>query len=163
MSADFGDTPWRCDAGTMTWCSRPRLYWLTWELEQQSDEVEFEINETNREVTLYANQHLDEDCCEGWTKVDPERQFPTFTTSRPPFSPGYKPAGVKQCTEEELHRWVNDSYRFPPYQYSSKNCMISIHSEPRLPSVEEKEIMMVFPLRYTQFCVPQGPKERSCL
>lgn len=32
MSDSFGDDPWKYDAGHMTWCSRPRLYWVTWEL-----------------------------------------------------------------------------------------------------------------------------------
>ena len=36
MSADFGSTPWWCDAGQLTWCSRPRLYWVTWELLSQA-------------------------------------------------------------------------------------------------------------------------------
>ena len=161
MSQDFGDTPWLCDAGTMTWCSRPRLYWLTWELTEDSDMVEFNYASSPREVKLYAWQHLDEVCSEGWTKVDPDRSFPTFTTSRPRTTPGYKPAGVKQCTPEELQRWIDDSYRFPPYQYCSKNCMINVRDEMRLPNVEEKEIMMGFPLKYTQFCLPKGQRTGS--
>ena len=32
MSADFGCPPVHIDAGRMTWCHRPRMYWTTWEL-----------------------------------------------------------------------------------------------------------------------------------
>lgn len=32
MSSSFGSYPWRIDAGGMLWCSRPRVYWLEWEL-----------------------------------------------------------------------------------------------------------------------------------
>ena len=35
MSADFGGEPWACDAGQLTWCSRPRLYWISWEIAEQ--------------------------------------------------------------------------------------------------------------------------------
>ena len=34
MSDSFGDEPWLCDAGGMTWCSRPRLYWISWTLQE---------------------------------------------------------------------------------------------------------------------------------
>lgn len=32
MCDSFGCQPWSCDAGTFTWCHRPRLYWVTWDL-----------------------------------------------------------------------------------------------------------------------------------
>ncbi len=35
MSGDFGSFPWQCDAGTVTWCSRPRYYWVSWGLVSQ--------------------------------------------------------------------------------------------------------------------------------
>ena len=33
-SDSFGASPWQCDAGTLTWCNRPRLYWVTWEISE---------------------------------------------------------------------------------------------------------------------------------
>lgn len=163
MSTDFGDSPWKCDAGTMTWCSRPRLYWLSWDLDDDDDDdnVVFKLDGDVREVCLYASLDLDEVCSEGWTKVDPHRPFPTFTTSRPRTTPGYKPAGVQHCTQEELNMWIGDSYRFPPYQYSSKNCMINRGDKLRVPNVAEREIMLGFPLGYTQFCLPKNQRKAS--
>lgn len=32
MSVAFGDEPLQCNAGTLTCCQRPRLYWLSWEV-----------------------------------------------------------------------------------------------------------------------------------
>ena len=32
MSQGFGGQPVQIDAGEMTWCHRPRLYWTTWDL-----------------------------------------------------------------------------------------------------------------------------------
>ena len=40
MSESFGDQPWEIDAGTLCWCSRPRLYWLSWEINDAADDVE---------------------------------------------------------------------------------------------------------------------------
>ena len=34
MSEDFGELPVHIDAGSLTWCNRPRLYWTTWELRE---------------------------------------------------------------------------------------------------------------------------------
>ena len=51
----------------------------------------------------------------GWTKVEPSKAFPTFTTSRPSMAPGRKPAGLGQCSAEEVQRWHDDLHRFPPY------------------------------------------------
>ena len=95
MSQDFGEDPWKCDAGSMTWTSRPRLYWLSWELLAQEG-VQFVAGSdvTPREVVLTAFQDLEQVCQEGWIKVDPSRPFPTFTTSRPRPRPGHKPAGL---------------------------------------------------------------------
>ncbi len=156
MSQEFGDAPWKCDAGTLTWCSRPRLYWVTWEVSDDHDQVVFSQEGELREVCLYGEQSLFDVCQEGWIKVDPTRPFPTFTTSRPRERAGYKPAGVNQCSGDELDRWVADKYRYPPYQYMSKNCLINKRDELRLPSIEEKEYLMGFPVNYTQLCMAKN-------
>ena len=111
------------------------------------------------EVILMANQNLDHVCQEGWIKADPDRSFPTFTTSRPRSHPGRKPAGVSTCTTEELQRWQEDQYRYPPYQYTNRNTMVNKHNEHRLPSIEEKEFMMGFPIGYTWACM--GKQQRN--
>ena len=153
MSADYGDQPWRCDAGTMTWTSRPRLYWISWELQSQPGvDLVVSGNGAPREVVLSAFQDLESVCQEGWIKVDPPRPIPTFTTSRPRDRPGHKPAGLKSCSPGDLERWARDLHRFPPYQYTSKNLMINKHDSMRMPSVEEKEFMLGFPVGYTVSC-----------
>ena len=162
MSEDFGSQPWECDAGSMTWCSRPRLYWITWELQVQ-DGVTLELGSGTSpgRIELYALQDLDAVCKEGWTKVDPSRPFPTFTTSRPRPTPGRKPAGVAQCTPEELDRWLADLHRFPPYQYCDRNCMIDTKDTIRVPDVEEREVMLGFPVGYTSWCLPKADRKTA--
>ena len=117
-----------------------------------------------KQVKLQACQDLEEVCQEGWIKVDPTRPYPTFTTARPRDKPGYKPAGLRTCTAQDLDRWVQDRYRYPPYQYTAKNLLINRKDELRLPSVEEKEYMLGFPVGYTRSCLSkqkQGTLDHS--
>ena len=160
MSDEFGEQPLVCDAGTMVWCHRPRLYWISWELGPQVDGVEVRPGGPNEptEVRLYAHQDLDDICKEGWFKVDPSRSFPTFTTSRPRERPGHKPAGIKSCNSADLDRWVQDKHRYPPYQYRATNLMINKRDEMRLPDIEEKEYMMGFPVGFTLPCLPKASR-----
>lgn len=157
MTSAFGADPWKCDAGTMTWCSRPRLYWLTWDIAEQEGCALLQHQEI-REVVLTATQDLELVCKEGWIKYDCERPFPTFTTSRPRPTPGRKPAGLQQCAQEDVDRWSADSHRYPPYQYTKRNLLIGHTGELRLPSIEEKEFMMGFPVGYTVNSVPKGER-----
>ena len=52
MSESFGDRPWEIDAGTLCWCSRPRLYWISWELNLEGEDVDI----VGRRVTLSGHQ-----------------------------------------------------------------------------------------------------------
>ena len=106
MSDSFGDTPWEIDAEYLTWCRRPRLYWITWPVHEESG-VEFQ----GRCVHLSAQTELEEFITPGWKKVDTNRSFPTFTTSRPRQTPGHRPAGLHQCDEATLDRWRADQHR----------------------------------------------------
>ena len=147
MSLSFGSPPVRIDAGGMTWCSR--YYWCTWEL--VAKDVETQLNGVTT-IHLQAQQDLDEVCKAGWTKVDPLKAYPTFATSRPRASAGHKPAGVQHCSLEELQRWQDDSFRFPPYQYKNQHCLVNKQNQLRLPDIEEREVMMGFPKGYTNPC-----------
>eukprot|EP00435_Cladocopium_sp_Y103_P018568 s1259_g4.t1 len=148
MSQGFGDEPLMCDAGCLTWCHRPRLYWLTWEI-SESDGVSLDRSGDVCTLKLEGHQDLAEVTRSGWHKWDAEKPFPTFTTSRPRDRPGRKPAGVKHCSLTELERWHKDSFRFPPYQYKDDNSLYNGAGEIRIPDVSEREVMMGFPLHYT--------------
>ena len=152
MSQSFGGEPIRCDAGTLTWCHRPRLYWCDWEIIEGEGfkRCQGEGNVTN--LILTGCQSFGDVVRSGWWKVDPSKSFPTFTTSRPRSSPGRKPAGVQQCTLSELGRWQRDRHRFPPYQYCASNCLVNQKGELRLPDVAERELMLGFPLDFTKGC-----------
>lgn len=147
MSSSFGDRPWEIDAETLTWCRRPRLYWITWPL-QEGTGAQFD----GAKVMLSSEVDLTQFITPGWEKVDKSRAFPTFTTARPRDKPGHRPAGIHHCDQATLARWQADSYRYPPYQYMENNCLVNGAGALRLPSIEEKELLMGMPLNYTAVC-----------
>ena len=159
MSEGFGGEPISCDAGEMTWCHRPRLYWLTWEICPMDGAAFRDEVGGVQTLSLQAEQDLSQVTRAGWLKMDPTSSFPTFTTSRPRASPGRHPAGIKQCTPEEAGRWQSDQHRFPPYQYRRDHCLVNKKNELRLPDVAERELMLGFPLHYTAPCA--GKSQQS--
>lgn len=159
MSTGIGGLPLKCDAACLSWCHRPRLYWCDWEIVEAQG---FQLSQGQygiRELILEGHQPLDALVKAGWTKVTPDKPFPTFTTSRPRQTPGRKPAGIQQCSEAELDRWTQDQYRFPPYQYCTVHCLRNRAGDLRLPDAEERELMMGFPLKYTSNCLPKAQQK----
>ena len=159
MSQGFGGEPVRCDAGSLTWCHRPRLYRCDWELIEGEGVSLTDPLGSPREMVLTGVQSFTDVVKSGWLKVDPQKAFPTFTTSRPRCLPGRKPAGIQQCSLSELSRWQKDVHRFPPYQYCEANCLVNRAHVFRLPDVSERELMLGFPLDFTKSCLPKNPQK----
>lgn len=157
MSKAVGMTPVSCNAGTLTWCQRPRLYWVDWELDGAY--LEDPGDGTPVRVVLKGYQELSQVLRSGWLKVEPGQAFPTFTASRPQSRPGRKPAGLRTCNAEELQRWQQDKHRFPPYQYKKEHCLVNRANQLRVPDVSERELMMGFPLHYTAPCAAKGHRK----
>ena len=156
MSAAIGGSPLKCDAGTLTWCHRPRLYWCDWEIiEMEGYVLEHVGSSEPGELKLQGAQDLTQVIRAGWKTVEPAKSFPTFTTSRPSPVPGRKPAGIKQCSLAELERWSQDLHRFPPYQYCAIHSLVNSQGQLRVPDVSERELMLGFPLHYTAGCLPK--------
>lgn len=78
-----------------------------------------------------------------------ECKLPTFTTVRPSDRPLRKPANLSGRREHEKERWRQDRHRFPPYQCKDINCVVDSQGSHRLPKVEEREVIMGFPVGYT--------------
>ena len=160
MSAGIGTEPISCNAGSLTWCQRPRLYWVDWELDAQFISSKHDSGAPAPvEVKLWAHQDISEVIKKGWIKVDPDHRFPTFTTARPQKKPGRKPAGLRECNQEEIERWQADLHRFPPYQYREQHCLVNKKNVLRIPDLQEREVMMGFPLNYTASCAPKGQRK----
>jgi hypothetical protein len=162
MSQGIGCMPYSCNAGTLTWCNRPRLYWVDWEIDPGVVVHHGSAGDGSPvEVSLAATQDIARVLRQGWIKVDPAQAFPTFTTSRPQSKPGRKPAGIRSCSSEDIERWSSDSFRFPPYQYKQEHCVVNRSNVIRVPDVSERELMLGFPLHYTAPCAGKSDRKAS--
>ncbi len=166
MSEDIGMCPWRIDSYGISLCHRPRLYWLSWEVQGGEGVSVVEPDESTWYGfgTIQLQQAFNAaDFLQEGSELMSADGLPTFTTARPRSSPGNRPAGLWQCTESEIQAWQSDDHRYPPYQYRAKN-LVRGHQGLRLPTISEKEVIMGFPLHYTSACFPksaQGKKEYS--
>eukprot|EP00435_Cladocopium_sp_Y103_P041058 s698_g11.t1 len=154
MSQSFGERPWYIDAAGVSLAHRPRLYWIEWELQAAPDVQITSTPKGRPAVKLSADIDPSLFLSPGWSRVG-EEHLPTFTTSRPRDSPGYKPAGLQNCREHEKTRWAADQHRFPPYQYQDKHCLRNKKQDMRVPNVQEREVIMGFPKDYTFNSVPK--------
>ena len=93
MSLSFGCRPWYIDASHVSLARRPRFCWIDWELEESAGVEKYTTPGGKQSVKLIADLDPSRYLESGWKKTSPE-PFPTFTTSRPRESPGYKPAGI---------------------------------------------------------------------
>lgn len=155
MSKDYGGPPIFVDSADVSIAHRPRLYWVDWELVSGEDMVFSTLDSGRTKLKLEAVVDPRSFLLPGWTKVGAGK-FPTFTTSRPRSNPGYKPAGVNQCSLSEVERWKADEHRFPPYQYQDIHCVFNKAGAMRILNCEEREVAMGFPKNYTLQCLPKG-------
>eukprot|EP00438_Fugacium_kawagutii_P031946 Skav201887 [mRNA] locus=scaffold550:561929:565006:+ [translate_table: standard] len=154
MSEAFGVSPVYIDAAGVSIARRPRLYWIDWELVPSPDTRCTSTPSGRKAVQLLAELNEDEFLEPGW-HLEPGAKLCTFATSRPRSQPGYKPAGIQQCSYETVQRWIADAHRFPPYQYQPSNLVTNKKGEQRLPSIREREVAMGFPRDYTYNCLPK--------
>ena len=151
MSEAIDETPWYIDAAGVSAAHRPRLYWVEWELAAAI----FGYTPAGRKsITFHEEIDASQFLEPGWAPVS-DRKFPTFTTSRPRSTPGYKPAGIKHCSADEIANWKADEHRFPPYQYQRSFMVTNKKGATRIPSITEREVMMGFPKGYTMACLPK--------
>lgn len=158
MSSAFGSQPFRCDSYGLTFCHRPRYYWVSWELTPAEgvllqDGATGEAGVISFEASLKAADYL----LSGWEP--PLQGFPTFTTPRPRDAPGRRPAGLEHCKPHERARWEAHHYRYPPYQYKDDKGATNSKGAWRLPTAEEKEALMHFPVHYTRTCMPKQQQQ----
>ena len=163
MSKSVGSSPWMIDSWGIALCRRPRLYWISWELQggegvvitpPETDSF-YDYGTVELKVDLNPNDFL-----KAGSSLNSVDGLPTFTTSRPRNYPGNRPAGLWQCSEDEVALWQGDLHRYPPYQYRWKN-LITENGECRLPNIGEKEVIMGFPLQYTATCLPKSKQHGS--
>jgi site-specific DNA-cytosine methylase len=122
MSQDFGEQPCPIDALGVSLARRPRLYWITWQLQSGEGALVHTPEQPGWEcygtVDLQGKVNPSVYLTPGWTGAS-DQPLPTFTTARPRAAPGRRPAGLDKLTAAERQQWEQDSFRFPPYQYQT--------------------------------------------
>ena len=162
MSEFMESLPYMVDAEGISICRRPRLYWLSWELQLAPGVAMEQIpgeGWTGYTVVTLSHPVKPENYLKPGWKLGEAGKLPTFTTSRPRASAGNRPAGLWQCEAWEVTRWKNDQYRYPPYVYRDKHCFVNGAGDRRLADIHEKEVCMGFPLDYTASCLPKGQQK----
>ena len=155
MNQEYDMQPWFIDSDGISLAHRPRLYWLSWEI-QEEEGAEIWWGSGNRlpllgQVNLKAHVEEARFLEKGWQRVS-QKAFPTFTTSRPSAKPLRRPAGLQDCSAHEIARWKADEHRFPPYQYMDQHCLQDNKGSFRTPNVWERETILGFPPNYTMQC-----------
>ena len=92
-----------------------------------------------------------------WDRPEGDR-LPTFVRCIPRQRPPHRPAGIAGCDAETLARWTSSKFCFAPYQFKLCN-MISGAGGPRLPSAEERELLLDFPARHSLVCRPTSARK----
>ena len=156
MSDSIELIPWAICASGVSLARRPRLYWITWEL-QEEEGIHLELDDQPgfhgcHKAVLSARFNPKDFLEPGWLPVSTE-PFPTFTTSRPRLKPGARPAGIGSLNSEEMAYWQQDLHRFPPYQYKEQHRVCHASLPSRLLNIQERELILGFPLGYTKPCV----------
>ena len=107
MSHAVDCLPYKIDCYGLTLCHRPRLYWVSWELQMGPKVMVTEPVEdapSGLGTVSFFGSPNEKDLLEpGWALAD-DWGLPTFTTSRPSERPGRKPAGLDTCQPHELAR-----------------------------------------------------------
>ena len=141
FSRVLGVKPILLEAHTISGVRRPRLYWCSWPVAAQGDEVLVDGKTHIHWQIPNQGPHvgwLDE----GWSYLG-GRPLPTFTRALPRSTPPKEPAGLQSASPVAIRRWQQDRHRFQVYQYEDKSLVWKGH-EWRLPSLKEREKLMGF-------------------
>jgi hypothetical protein len=118
----IGVSPWFCDAGEVSPCSRPRYYWLRNISVAEMTDVYFQGGGVHFSLGPQDVPELNAFLEPGVVKaVEDGGNFFCFLRPQARSAPPPHPAGVHRASPPALRRWKGDSYRLAPYQYSQKN------------------------------------------
>ena len=148
------------DAKYFTHCRRPRLFWTSWGITPQVGEkliakpghCEWQFPICRKP----ASDWLEDGCT--W-ESETQTLIPTFTRPQRREKPPYKPAGLETASEAAIVRWKEDKYYVQVYNYEKEHMITTPAGHLRLPTLEEKELMMGFDRGYVSRSF--GPKTKN--
>ena len=151
ISEELEEKPYHLNPEQAVPMKRPRLAWCTEKVEGCLPGVEVVPKQHWNEVEAWAPYPSTSQWIRPgfhWEGEKFEKTFPTCMKSIPRKRPPPKPAGIQKCSPQCLERWAEDSYRYPPYQYSWE-FLLTDESSWRLLDPEEKELLLGYGYQHT--------------
>ena len=150
ISDELGTMPVKLDPADCMPMSRPRLAWCSVALfEMEGIELWKERDYVRAYVTAEPIKN-EQWIRPGWTwHADQGVAFPTFMKCIKRKGPPVQPAGLRRATADTKERWVQDQYRYPPYQYAAQFLLHCPGKEPRLLDSSERELLLGFGPNHT--------------
>ena len=79
----------------------------------------------------------------------------------PGDKPPYMPAGLSQCTQEDIQRYEHFQFMYPPYQFQEKYMMRNRKGKLVPPPASVREILMGYEPEPTFNCWPAAARRRN--
>ena len=157
MTRCVGFLPYEPDASGITPCKRARLFWFNWQAhEEERVEITRPLTTTSHDfgrIDFLLECVPEPYLIPGWSLAGGTgHKLPCFVTAQPKASPDNNPQVIESCSDRDLEYWVSDRRRFPPHHYKFQHGLLHSRHGWRLPNVNEHEVMLGFPLDYTQEC-----------
>ncbi|CAK0894411.1 unnamed protein product [Prorocentrum cordatum] len=155
VSEVLGVKPYRIEAMDVAVVRRPRLYWLSWQLQARDDVIEIQEAEFYHKVKLHvAAEAVPVFAEDGWGLLDPSHALPTFAKLCKRNSPPAPDAGIKTASDIAIERWTASSYVTQVYNFEDQNLLWDAAMDKwRIPTADERETLMGFDRGYTRAAV----------
>ncbi|CAK0842438.1 unnamed protein product [Prorocentrum cordatum] len=155
VSEVLGVKPYRIEAMDVGAVRRPRLYWLSWQLQARVDVIEIQEAEFYHKVKLHvAAEAVPVWAEDGWSLLDPSHVLPTFAKLYKRSSPPAPVARIKTASDIAIERWTASSYVTQVYNFEDLNLLWnSARDKWRIPTADERETLMGFDRGYTRAAV----------
>ena len=149
FSDSLGVRPYLVDAQHLTYCRRPRYFWCSWDLVSNTRQNIRDCGSHWEVVPLAEKLPYNRWVDAGWEPPESGMLY-TFTPALPQERRPSTPAGCKNASPKAKERWEANNYMFQVYQFEDKHLIRqSTTQEMRLPSPEEREVLMGFDRGYT--------------
>ena len=153
ISEHMGDIPYKLDPSKQIPMSRPRFCWTNVEIGEMEGSW---LEEKDGYVEIHAendwpdsSQWLTPNC---WQN-DEEVIYPTCMKSIRRDKPPMQPAGLARCDWATTQRWIDNGYRYPPYQYKSQYLIWDEKLQIcRLLNSSEREVLLGYGIGHTELC-----------
>ncbi|CAK0803605.1 unnamed protein product, partial [Prorocentrum cordatum] len=155
VSEVLGVKPYRIEAMDVGAVRRPRLYWLSWQLQARVDVIEIQETEFHHKVKLHVAAEAAPVWAEdGWSLLDPSHVLPTSAKLYKRSSPPTPVAGIKTASDIAIEQWTASSYVTQVCNFEDQNLLWDAARDKwRIPTADERETLMGFDRGYTRAAV----------